>query len=72
MAGSHIVKPEYIFRRPNPVFEDIKLFVNMASDTIQEDLQIYGQLRQMGQFVKHGCCLYWFRKFPYIHSSQYK
>ena len=37
MTGSHIVEPEYIFRRPNPVFEYIKHIVDVAFDTIEED-----------------------------------
>ena len=36
MAESHIVEPEYIFCRPNPAFKDIKLIVDVASDTIEE------------------------------------
>ena len=37
MAGSHIIEPECIFHRSNPAFEDTELFVDVASDTIQED-----------------------------------
>ena len=38
LAGSHIVgQPEQIFRRPDPAFEDIEIFVNVVSDTIQND-----------------------------------
>ena len=37
LAGSHIVEPEFTFRRPFPAFEDIELFVKAPSGTIQNN-----------------------------------
>ena len=37
ITGSHIVEPEYIFRRPFHIFEDIELFDNAPSDIIDKD-----------------------------------
>ena len=36
--GSHIVEPEYLFCRPFSAFEDIELYINVLSDTIQDDI----------------------------------
>ena len=37
-AGAHVGETAaYILRRPNPAFKDNELFVDVASDTIQDD-----------------------------------